>query len=84
MTDFGGRRVLVYHVPEAMSPVAVYVDADHATWNRDSLQFDNGDWIKDNQYHTAEGSTRPMDTPMQLLMRWYGFASTFPDCDVVG
>lgn len=83
VTEFGGRNLLIYHLPDAMSPVAVYIKGQNAVWNRDSLRLDNGDWIQDNQYHSADGSLRPMDTPMQLLMRWYGFATTFPGCEVM-
>jgi len=30
----------------------------------------------------ANGSALPLDKPNQLLMRWYGFALTFPKCEI--
>jgi len=83
ITEFSGRGMVVYHQPDAMSPVAVFVDIKKASWARDALRFDDGSWIKDNQYHAADGGLRPLDSPMQLLMRWYGFASTFPGCAIM-
>ncbi len=83
ITEFSGRRMLIYHQLDSMSPVAVYVEANKASWNREALRLDNGDWIKDNQYHTVDGGLRPLDSPLQMLMRWYGFASTFPGCEVM-
>lgn len=30
----------------------------------------------------AEFPSKPKDAPMQLFLRWYGFAQTFKDCDI--
>src|SRR5262249_47199115 len=41
-TEFDGRRLLIYQMPDAIAPVAVYVDAQSAYWDRDVLRLDNG------------------------------------------
>jgi hypothetical protein len=82
LTEFDGRRLLIYQVEGAIAPVAAYVDARPIGWNNDVLRLDNGASIKDDVYHAADGSTQPLQRPMQLLMRWYGFALTFPGCNV--
>jgi hypothetical protein len=82
ITEFEGRRLLVYQNPDAIAPVAVYLDARRATWEGDMLRLDNGAYIKHELYHTADGQTQTLERPTQLLMRWYGFALTFPGCEL--
>ena len=80
MTEFEGRRMLIYQLPEAIAPVAAYVDAKRAYWERDVLRLDGGAYIQNDQYFTSDGQSKALERPMQLLMRWYGFALTFPGC----
>ena len=80
-TKLGNRAVIVYQQPEALSPVAVYLESETAVWEGDRLRLDKGGYIQDDIYHTPDG-IQPIERPNQLLMRWFGFALTFPDCDV--
>ena len=82
LTEYNGRRLLIYQVEGAIAPVAAFVDARPVGWQDDVLRLDNGAFIKDDMYHAADGSKQPLERPMQLLMRWYGFALTFPGCAV--
>ncbi|MEO8609976.1 MAG: DUF3179 domain-containing (seleno)protein [Chloroflexota bacterium] len=82
LTEFDGRRLLIYQVEGAIAPVAAYVDARPLGWQDDMLRLDNGTSIKDDTIRHADGSSQPLERPMQLLMRWYGFALTFPGCKV--
>ncbi len=80
MTEFEGRRILIFQLPDAIAPVAAYVDAKRAFWERDVLRLDGGAYIQNDQYFTSDGQSKALERPMQLLMRWYGFALTFPGC----
>ncbi len=80
-TKLGERPVVVYQQPDAISPVAVYLESETARWEGDRLRLDNGCYIQDDVYHTPDG-IQALERPSQLLMRWFGFALTFPDCDV--
>jgi hypothetical protein len=82
LTEFDGRRLLIYQVEGAIAPVAAYVDARPLGWNDDVLRLDNGASIRNDLYLTSDGQSQPLERPMQLLMRWYGFALTFPGCQV--
>lgn len=82
LTRFNGRTLLVYRTPEAMSPVAVYVDTTTASWSRDTLMMDNGLRITNDIVYTADGNAAAVQRPMQLVMRWYGAAATFSGCDI--
>ncbi len=84
IVDFNGLRMLVYHAPEAVSPVAVYVDDSIKTayWEGDVLRLNGGAYIKHDMFYRADGRSKPLNCPHQLLMRWYGFAATFPGCGI--
>lgn len=80
LTRFNGRTLLVYQTPDAVAPVAAYVETTQATWQGDQLRLDNGVIIQDDRLYDADGQPHALDCPRQLLMRWYGFALTFPGC----
>lgn len=82
MTTFNGRPLLIYHAPESIAPMAAYLSAKRGYWEGDILRLDGGAFIQNDLYHTADGQVQPLECPMQLLMRWYGFALTFPGCAV--
>jgi hypothetical protein len=81
-TELDGRPLLVYQQPEALAPVAVYYPSARAQWHDDTLRLDDGNSIRNDQLHRADGRVESIERPMQLLMRWYGFALTFPGCRV--
>jgi hypothetical protein len=82
ITDFDGRRLLIYQSPEAIAPVAAYVETKRASWEGTVLRLDNGAYIQNDLYFTPDKQPEQLDCPTQLLMRWYGFALTFPGCSV--
>jgi hypothetical protein len=82
LMQLGGRTLLIFHQPGAIAPVAAYVDARRAQWEREVLRLDGGRYIQDDLLYMADGNPQPLERPMQLLMRWYGFALTFPGCKV--
>lgn len=83
VTSFQGRKVLIYQSPDAISPIAVYLDdVQSGYWQGDTLYLNNGGRIQDDQYTAPDGTTQLLERPMQLLMRWYGFALTFPGCEI--
>jgi len=83
ITTFEGRPLLVYQSPAAIAPVAGYVAASRAMWEGDMLRLDGGAYIQNDLYFSSDGQSKPIERPTQLLMRWYGFALTFPGCDVL-
>lgn len=82
ITEFQGRPLLIYQSPEAIAPVAAYVSTKWAAWEGETLRLDQGAYIQNDVYFTADGCSQPLETPTQLLMRWYGFALTFPGCSL--
>jgi len=82
LTELDGRPLLIYHAPDAIAPVAAYVSAKRGYWEGDVLRLDGGAFIQHDVYHTADGQVKALECPKQLLMRWYGFALTFPACEV--
>jgi hypothetical protein len=82
LTEFCGRRVLIYQMPDAIAPVAAYLEAKRAKWEGDVLRLDGGTFIHNDLYHAPDKEPQPLERPTQLLMRWYGFALTFPGCSL--
>jgi hypothetical protein len=82
ITEFDGRPLLIYQAPDAIAPVAAYIHAQRAMWEGDVLRLNGGASIHNDLYIAPDGQTHNLERPTQLLMRWYGFALTFPDCDV--
>lgn len=82
ITEFDGRPLLIYQTPGAIAPVAAFVPAQWAAWEGDVLRLDGGRSIHNDQYFSGTDQPQPLVNPSQLLMRWYGFALTFPGCEV--
>jgi hypothetical protein len=80
ITTFEGRTLLIYQVPDALAPVAAYVDVKSASFAGDVLRLNDGASIRNDQWVGADGTTQALERPPQMLMRWYGFAVTFPGC----
>lgn len=80
VTEFEGRQMLIYQTPDAIAPVAAYLTTRYARWRGDVLRLDNGAYIQEETYFAPDGYSQPLERPRQLLMRWYGFALTFPNC----
>jgi hypothetical protein len=83
LTELDGRQLLIYQGPESVAPVAVFTEGlTRAHWQDDVLRLSNGGAIRNDQYINAAGKVATLERPMQLLMRWYGFALTFPGCAI--
>jgi hypothetical protein len=80
--ELDGRRLLVYIDPLSQVPDAFYTDATEATTQRDIIQLNNGDTLRDGGVFNKEGQLRRVERPLQLFSRWYAFAVRFPGCGI--
>lgn len=80
---FGGHRVLVYHDPTARSLQALYTDAGSARWEDDVLHLSTGARIEDGVLLGPDGTRLPVERPLQVFTRWYGFSLSFPGTGVL-
>jgi hypothetical protein len=79
--EIAGQRLLVYGDPETATPAAMYTDAVSAAWVGDRLVLDNGQTLEAGTLRSGS-ETVSSKRPLQLFQRWYGFAITFPGCDI--
>jgi hypothetical protein len=79
-----GRKVLIYVDPETNTAAALFVDASTAKVQGQEIHLDNGAVIRSGVLVDRRGQRRPVERPQQIFTRWYGFALTFPGCDVFG
>lgn len=80
-TELDGQRVLLYVDPVSKSPDAIYTHAQFAQWDDGKLILDDGCVIH-NKLVLLDGMRQSVERPRYLLTRWYGFALTFPKCNI--
>ena len=62
--------------------MAVFVNATSVTWSQDEVRLDTGATVSAGVIQAADGTVRAGEQPLQMFTRWYGFALTFPGCQV--
>lgn len=81
--EFNGRPLLIYISPTTNIPDVIYQsDLTEATVTETTLRFPDGRYLKSGNLYSAEGDQLAVDKPNHLFLRWYGFVSTFPNCEV--
>lgn len=80
--EFDGHAVVLYVEPSSRAPSAFYAETTSATWADGELRLDGGVVLRDGRLYDAEGRRLPLERPLQLFTRWYGFALTFPGTEI--
>ncbi len=79
---FDEKRLLVYVEPASGVPTAIYTQATRCTRKENEMELDTGERIRDGRLYDSQGTAQTAEQPMQLFTRWYGFAYTFPGCEI--
>jgi Protein of unknown function (DUF3179) len=79
-----GRKVLIFINSGTNTPAALFVNASSAKMQNDEIHLDNGAVVRDGVLFDRAGKRQAMEHPQQVFSRWYGFALTFPGCEVFG
>jgi hypothetical protein len=82
--EIDGRRVLIYTDPETSTPAAIFVNAKSAKIEGKDVRLDNGVVVRAGLLVDRSGKAQKTERPQQIFTRWYGFALTFPGCEVAG
>src|SRR5262249_42186680 len=82
--DIDGRKTLIYIEPETQTPAAVFVDARSAIVSGKDISLDDGAIVRAGVLLDRGGKPQKTERPQQIFTRWYGFALTFPGCEVAG
>jgi len=77
-----GLNLLVYIDPSSFVPAAIFTTATQCHWSGEILHLDTGEKVEGGRLFGVDGIARTEQQPMQLFTRWYGFAYTFPGCDI--
>lgn len=80
--EIDGRKVLIYIEPETSAPAAMFVDANSARVEGTDVHLDNGAVVRSGVLLDCRGMRQNVERPQQIFTRWYGFALTFPGCEV--
>jgi hypothetical protein len=79
-----GRSTLIYIDPETSNPAALFVNTKAATLEGGQVRLDNGSVVRAGVLIDRSGKPQDADYPQQMFTRWYGFALTFPGCEIFG
>ena len=79
-----GRSVLIYIDPESNVPGAVFVNAASAGIKGEEVRLNDGTVVRGGVVVARNGKRQKAELPQQMFTRWYGFALTFPGCEVAG
>lgn len=82
--ELAGRRLLVYLDPVSKVPAALYTEATRCTWVGKALYLNTGEILRSGSLYDRRGQELTIERPMVLVTRWYGFAFTFPSCEIYG
>jgi len=85
LDKLNGRSLLIYIDPDSHTPTAVYSNATEPRWEGDVLHLDKKATIRHGLLFSPQDSQgQRLEQPQQLFTRWYGFAYTFPGCEIYG
>jgi len=79
--DGGGLVVLIG--PNTGIPIAFWTIATSFQWEGDSLVLSSGESVRAGDLYDSAGQLVTHARPHQMFTRWYGFAYTFPGCDIM-
>jgi hypothetical protein len=79
-----GRKVLIFVNSDTNTPAALFVSASTAKMQDGEVRLDNGAVVRDGALFDHAGKRLAMERPQQVFSRWYGFALTFPGCEISG
>jgi len=80
---FDDRPLIVYLDPASGLPEAFYIHDPMVSWLGDDLVVKSSGVIRHGVLYPSDDSApRPLERPDQLFVRWYGFAFTFPGCEI--
>jgi hypothetical protein len=77
-----GKKVLIYIDPESSVPAALFVNSNMARVHGKEIRLDNGMILRSGLLIGGDGRPQSVERPQQIFTRWYGFALTFPGCEV--
>lgn len=81
---FADRNVLIYMDPDTFTPAALFLDAADVQVDGNEIRLADGRTIRSGLVIGRDGTPLAVDRPLQTFTRWYGFALTFPGCEVFG
>jgi hypothetical protein len=79
-----GRVILVYIDTESNTPAAIFTKSTGVKVQNKEILLDDGAVVRSGLLLDRGGKRVAMERPQQIFTRWYGFALTFPGCEVFG
>ena len=81
--EIDGRPVIVVLDVDVTLPIAFYMEAQQIEFHGDTLILGTDTTYRKGVLY-EKGRPMPVERPNQNAIRWYGFCSLFPDCEIYG
>lgn len=78
-----GRRIVIIFNQEVGLPAIFYFDTDHVEIRGDEFILNSHARYRQGRLYIDDQPIKP-ERPNHNMIRWYAFASIFPDCDIYG
>jgi hypothetical protein len=78
-----GKKLLVFLDPLTSTPTALYWNTEEFSVTGRDIHLSDGFRIENGQLLDADGNSVDVKMPKQMYSRWYGFALTFPDSEII-
>ncbi len=80
---FNKQDLFIYISPINSIPTAIYLNrTKDITFNNKKVVLENGAYLLAGNHYSADDKKLKSNAPNQIFSRWYGFAATFPKCEV--
>lgn len=82
LDQLGKERLFLWYNPEARAAEAFFTSATRTEMAGGEIVFDTGERLRNGVLIGEDGQPTKPKRPQQMLTRWYGFAYTFPKCEI--
>lgn len=80
---FDDQNLLIYISPTTHIPSTLFLnEVISASFENNKLVFKNGKYLLAGNLYSKNEEKLDYKSPNHIFSRWYGFVSTFPDCEI--
>jgi len=82
LRPYACRTIFVHYNKAAGAPDAIYIDTNEVQVTDSGYVFDTGFYLSSGHRYNSAGQAIDLARPQQMFTPWYGFANTFPNCEI--
>ena len=80
---FNNQTLLIYISPVTKTPTVIYAeDIKTVSFSKNKIILNDNNYLLSGNLYSHSGKKLTLNSPNHVFSRWYGFVSTFSDCEV--